>query len=196
MPSNFLSVPKLSIFLASFRRKAIASFETIQSEEFNIHSFEIDCQKLSPHFYTNDIRDSEEFKSLFKSVTQISKPVVYWFEIISNTTQQEIIEKLILYKQQVNARATPAIKKITPTDSRILYVGKVKGGFWGRLITHLGYLKGTGQTQGLQLDSWATGINLKLRLCILEFDKNMEDFMSVIEYSFAKELKPIIGKHK
>ncbi len=42
----------------------------------------------------------------------------------------------------------------------------------GKLITHLGYLKGKGQTQGLQLDSWSRHISLKLRLHIIEFDKS------------------------
>ena len=89
----------------------------------------------------------------------------------------------------------PAIKTTIDYDSRTLYVGKVKGSFWGRLIQHLGFFK-VNATQGLQLYYWAKDLSLKLRVNIYVFDNNMADIMPIVEYAFAKRLKPLVGKHK
>ena len=80
-------------------------------------------------------------------------------------------------------------------DSRILYVGKVKRHFWGRLIQHLGYYK-VNRTQGLQLYYWAKELNLNLKVTVIEFEPEMIDLMEVLESALAKKLKPILGKHK
>jgi hypothetical protein len=196
MPNSTSLNPDLSSLLADTCSNAIASFKVAANGEKKQHSFEIDCRDLDKSFHSNDIRDSKEFKEIFDTLNPITKPVLYWFEIISDTSHQEIVESILKYKKEDGTRATPAMKKNTDDTSRTLYVGKVKSFFWGRLITHLGYLKGTGQTQGLQLDCWAKDICLKQRLNVIEFDKSMADYMTVVEYAFAKELKPIIGKHK
>lgn len=196
MPSSASLNASLSSVLVDTCSKAIASFQSTAKEEKQVHSFEIDCRDLDKRFHSNDIRDANEFKEIFDTLKSVTNPVLYWFEIISDTSHQQIVESISNYKKDGGTRATPAMRKNISGGSRILYVGKVKNTFWGRLITHLGYLKGTGQTQGLQLDCWAKDICLKLRLHVVEFDKRMADYMTVIENAFAKELKPIIGKHK
>lgn len=196
MPSSASLNFYLSSLLVNTCSKAIASFQATANEEKKVHSLEIDCRDLDKRFHSNDIRDAKEFKEIFDTLKSITNPVLYWFEIISETSHQEIVERISKYKREGGTRATPAMRKKINGASRILYVGKVKNTFWGRLITHLGYLKGTGQTQGLQLDCWAKDICLKLRLNVIEFDKSMADYMTVVENAFAKELKPIIGKHK
>lgn len=87
------------------------------------------------------------------------------------------------------------MKKNINLNSKTLYVGKVKGSFWGRLITHLGFYK-VNATQGLQLYYWAKHLSLDLKVHIMEFDNNMADTMPIIEYAFAKQLKPLAGRHK
>ena len=84
-----------------------------------------------------EIRDSEEHKELFKKLSTITGPVVYWFEILSNTTSERIRECLINYKLSEEAKAVPALKKKYYKESKALYVGKVKRNFWGRIIQHL-----------------------------------------------------------
>ncbi|MFD2943288.1 hypothetical protein [Flavobacterium notoginsengisoli] len=93
-----------------------------------------------------------------------------------------------------NSKVVPAIKKNFP-KSKVLYVGKVKKGIWGRLAQHLGYYKTT-RAQGLQLFSWTKGTNVSLKMNILEFEYEMADYIGVLENKLAEELKPILGKHK
>jgi hypothetical protein len=159
---------------------------------YNIET--LDCADLRDFNYV-DIRKSEEFRELFDRLNKITGSVVYWFEIISKNTTSEIINALNIYKSNRSSKSVPAIKNKVPENSKILYVGKVKRVFWGRLIQHLGYYK-VNQTQGLQLYYWAQNISIKLNVHIVEFEPEMQDLMSVIEYRLANELNPIIGKHK
>jgi hypothetical protein len=66
----------------------------------------------------------------------------------------------------------------------------------GQLITHFGFLKESGQTQGLQLNEWFKDLDLELELSILECDAQMVDYLPILELAFAKKLKPILGKHR
>lgn len=157
-------------------------------------SFTINCGDLDDFNY-NDIRQSDKFKSIFDQLKDACGPTLYWFEIISDTTSRDIINALSEYKVSLDSKATPALRSKINYESRTLYVGKVKGSFWGRLITHLGFLK-VNQTQGLQLFYWAKSLSLELKVHLLEFDDNMADIIPIIEYAFAKHLKPLAGKHK
>ena len=186
----------LELLLTSISSKAIISFQKMATEKMKIKSFEIDCRDLDNRFHATDIRESKEFKATFDILKSVTGPVLYWFEILSDTNPQRIVESIKNYKNGDGKRATPAIKKRGNDTSRILYVGKVKKAFCGRLITHLGYLKGSGQTQGLQLGCWAKDICLTLRLNFIEFDKGMADYMTILENGFAEHLRPLIGKHK
>ena len=119
---------------------------------------------------------------------------MYWFEIISDTDTKKVIEALKKYKINENSKTTPVLKSTINYDSKTLYLGKVKGTFWG-LIQHLGFFK-INATQGLQLFYWAKDLSLDLKINILEFDNNIPDIMPVVEYAFAKRLQPLAGKHK
>lgn len=161
------------------------------AKQYFHHDF--DC-----HFFKDwnltDIRDSEEHKDLFQNLGAITGPVVYWFEILSDTNTTEIRDCLIEYKHSEEAKAVPALKKKYYKESKALYVGKVKRNFWGRVIQHLGYYK-VKRTQGLQLYYWAKELGLKIRLHAYEFEAEMEDLVSIFELKIARQLKPITGKH-
>jgi hypothetical protein len=157
-------------------------------------SFTISCGDLDDFNFV-DIRKSEKFESIFKQLQELSGPTLYWFEIISDTDTKQVVESLKNYKTSKDAKATPALKAKINYDSKVLYVGKVKGTFWGRLIQHLGFFKVNG-TQGLQLFYWAKDLSLNLKINIFVFDNNMADIMPIVEYTFAKRLQPLVGKHQ
>lgn len=161
----------------------------------SISEFEIDCADLEEKYIYEDIRNSVKYNLLFDKLQKIEhSPCVYYFEILSDITPDIIVEKI-----NATDRNKPAIKDNFPKNSNILYVGKVKNLFWGRLIMHLGYhTKKNGNlsyAHGLQLCHWAKELSLKLKVCIFEFKPEMADQMNVLECLFAKELNPIIGKH-
>lgn len=158
------------------------------------YSFTIDCSDLDDYNY-NDIRKSPKFRSIFDELKNANGPTLYWIEIVSDTDSKKVIEALTDYKASDKPKATPALKSNINYDSKTLYVGKVKGTFWGRLIQHLGFFK-VNATQGLQLFYWTKKLPLTLQFNTLEFDSNMADTMPIIEYAFAKRLQPLIGKHK
>ena len=158
------------------------------------YSFTIDCSDLDDYNYV-DIRNSDKFKSIFDELKNVTGPTLYWIEIVSDTDTKKIIEAINNYKASEKPKATPALKSNIDYNTKTLYVGKVKGTFWGRLIQHLGFFK-VNATQGLQLFYWTKHLSLTLRFNILEFDNNMADTMTIIEYAFAGRLHPLIGKHK
>lgn len=182
----------------STSENVVRSFSSLLNSTLKIHEFEIDCKLLHARFMTNDIRESEEFKTLFSTLLKdLNGPVVYWFEVISDTSVHDIHNSIKIYKGKFE-RPVPALRRSVPADfnSKILYVGKVKAGFWGRLITHMGFLAGIGQTQGLQLQSWAKEMDLILRLNVLPLNRELADYLTVIESALAKYMKPIVGKHQ
>lgn len=125
---------------------------------------------------------------------EIKGPVLYWYEIISNHSNYEIINSLQVYERQQSHRTIPVFFKGYNRDTRILYVGKCKETFWGRVIQHLGYFKIL-TAQGLQLFHWAKELHLEVKLHALEFTEDMADIMSIVESYFAKRLHPLLGKH-
>lgn len=157
-----------------------------------IYQFDIDCFEMKDYNFVNVLKDSD-FSDIFDVITNISGPCLYYFEILSDHSAEEIVKRVMEYKVTQDSKAVPAIKK-NFHKSRVLYVGKVKKGICGRLVQHLGYYKVSG-TQGLQLFYWTKGTNVSLKMNILEFEKEMADYMGVLENKLAKELKPILGKH-
>lgn len=182
-------------YLQDFIGTTIKNLEQVRTNGLkNELSFIIKCSDLENFNYV-DIRQSVKYKPIFDQLITASGPTLYWFEVISNTETKNIFEALNKYKATEKPKATPALKKTIDHSSRILYVGKVKGAFGGRLIQHLGFFK-VNATQGLQLFHWAKDLSLDLKVNVLEFDHNMADIMPIIEYAFAKKLNPLIGKHK
>lgn len=159
-----------------------------QMKEFNIS-----CGTLED--LTNKaIQHEESFKEMFQEIMELKGPVLYIFEIMSNFDADFIIKKITDFRNSLNWKATPAIKRQIP-DSNILYVGKVKKNFEGRVYQHLGYYK-VQATQALQLFHWAKELKLELKLTAIEFEPDATEFLSILEKGFAKKLQPILGKHK
>ncbi len=167
--------------------------KSLQNGIIREHFEVIDCDTLGDFMHT-DVRKSSEFKSLFDTLKSMKGPVLYWFEILSENTHAQVRGKLTEYKNMSDARANSAMRNYTVPDSKYLYVGKVKKGICGRIVTHLGYNK-SHKTSGLQLYHWSKNMNLKLRLHTIEFIPEMADLISVVELKLAQNLHPIIGKH-
>lgn len=179
--------------LKEFAKREIKTLDSILKNGFKRKEvFSLDCSDLID-YQSSDIRKSERFKTLFEIAAEMNGPVLYIFEVLSKHDSSEIVEAIRGYKSLPSAKATPAIKKKYP-NSRVLYVGKVKKNFWGRLIQHLGYYDAK-TTQGLQLHYWAPQLNLKLQLTAIEFEKESEEMLALIEKDFAHHLQPIAGWH-
>lgn len=184
----------MNVNLKDFINKSLKSLEFIKAHGAKEYSYDFDCSELNNQYLTVDITKSEAYKEKFDSLKNIKGPAVYWFEILSETNQSDLINSLADYSRIDNHRAVPIIKKTYCPTSNNLYVGKVKRNFYGRVIQHLGYFK-TAATQGLQLCHWANNLSLKLRLHVIEFESDMEDMMPAVEQHFALVLKPLLGKH-
>lgn len=182
-------------YLQDFIGTTISRLEQVRSDGVKKElSFTINCSDLDDFNYV-DIRQSDKFKPIFDQLNSASGPSLYWFEIVSEIDTQKVIKALYDYKASEGPKATPALKSSINYNSKVMYVGKVKGAFWGRLIQHLGFFK-VNATQGLQLFYWAKDLSIELKVNVLVFDNNMADIMPIIEYAFAKKLQPLIGKHK
>jgi len=122
-------------------------------------------------------------------------PAIYIFKINSDINSNTIINAIDSISS--NELNVPAHYKY-PKNNGILYVGKVKRCAWGRLIQHLGYHTDS-KSHGLQIQHWANKISepLNLTYTVMFFEKEISDYLEVIESAIAKTTiyKPIIGKH-
>lgn len=199
--NNWMKIPlkiRLKVIMEEIikeiSRNAISPFQNIAENGVkNTKEFILNCEELED-FNFIDITLSEKYNGMFSELKNLSGPCLYYFEILSENSSSEIVEKIREYSTTENSKSIPAIKKSIP-ESKILYVGKVKRHFWGRLIQHLGYYK-VNRTQGLQLYYWTKELNLNLKLVVYEFEPEMINLMEVLESDLAKHLKPILGKHK
>ena len=185
-------------FLNTRIEKSIEILKSSASKEKEIYPLQIDSTFFNDSFFNNDIRKSEQLKDVFDRLKQIKNPVLYWFEIDDTKINAEDIRKLYLdhLAKKSNRTISSFKKKLVDVNTKTLYVGKVKTGFWGRLITHLGYHTST-QTAGLQLYHWYKvheGLP-PLKLNYIVYEREMEDLIAVLELDLARELKPILGKY-
>ena len=179
--------------LKSYSEELIVHLSNVMkvgAKEYRIFDFNSSFFKK---YDLDKIRDSEVHVACEKKLRSLKGPVIYWFEILSDNKNSEIVNVIRTYKNK-NKKAVPALRKSYDIDSKCLYVGKVKNYFWSRVIQHLGYYNEP-RTQGLQLFHWADNIDLSLRLHAYEFEKGTENLMGIFELKLAKELKPIIGRH-
>lgn len=145
-------------------------------------------------YFTEDIRKSYEHRLLFEKLQSINKPVLYWFTF-HNEQCSKIRSTYENYKNNKPIRNSASYKSNFNSNSNTLYVGKVKTGFWGRLITHLGYSQNP-KTAGLQLFHWYDCESFSnLTLNYIVFEKEMENLITVLEMELSRELKPILGKY-
>lgn len=170
-------------------------------------------------FNTSELPDSKESfdviqqNSVYKEIHELllnekETPFIYWFEFDNKEQRGKILEALKEYEANIKEErhrntpkkdlkyfATPAVKLKTE-ESNILYVGKVNRDLIGRLQPHFGFYTKSPNTSGLQLRYWANGLNLILKLYYIALPKELVDFTGLLERKLAKDLKPIIGKHR
>jgi hypothetical protein len=134
------------------------------------------------------------FFSIFDKYNSL--PCLYVYEIMSHHSNDDIIEAYKKASVKHNERSFSAVKSKYNPETRILYVGKVQKDIGARQIVHFGLYKQP-KTGGLQMLYWAKELQLKLRIHVYAFeDLNMRDYLVPFENRLARELQPLIGKHK
>lgn len=166
----------------------------------DVLSFEVNCEKLAK--FEDGCHGTEESSKIFEILHNNGfndKPAVYWFEITSNHTAEEIRGEFNELRKNIGIRKIPAINKSYLKNSKILYVGKGKSNISGRMFLHFGYEPKFVHLQGLQLCHWNFSQALKgltLRLNIVYMNEDCKEIISLFEYYLAKDINPILGKHR
>jgi len=174
--------------IQSLCRVALTPLEHVaQNGVKQILTIDIDCADL-PEW---EIDFKGKYKTIFNTKYNLTGPAFYWFEVVSPTRIINIIANINGYMAFEDFKALPAMKKTLDHSTKVLYLGKV---IWGRIVQHLGFYH-VKLTQGLQLFHWCSGLDLKLKLHIYEFENDMTGLMPVIENGMAKHLNPLLGKH-
>lgn len=178
----------------------IQTLQNVEETGFNENvSLEIDCENLAK--FSEGCHGTEESKKVFTLLHNNGlnkRPAVYWFEIISDHTGENIRSHYEQLKLKIGSRTIPATNNKYEVASKVLYVGKGVSNLSGRMFMHLGYEKNDKQ-QGLQLCHWDyTGElkGLKIKLNIMYLSVDLKDIAPLYELKLAKELKPILGRHK
>jgi hypothetical protein len=191
LTSNQHSVSSL---LSSYATGLRESINQLTSTSFdNIFSYDLDCTLL------NDFgKQSIQCETTLKFIKDIEEhnhlPAVYWFEIVSDHDSKEIYTSVVDLKK-TSIRNMPAFKKHLKDYSSVLYVGKVKKNLAGRMLLHLGYNTAP-SVQGLQLCHWPNKDGLNLKLNVIYLPQDLDMLAGVFEVQIAKELNPILGKHR
>jgi DNA-binding ferritin-like protein (Dps family) len=169
-------------------------------------------------FFASELDDKKEIKKKSKRVEDILNehkniPILYWFSFNEIFNKQKELRQDYepKYKEIQNLlysnikedykdnnlkfrKAMSSFKTNYDENSKVLYVGKVEKGIWGRLAVHSGW-GSSPKTAGLQLRHW---YNFKkygdLTFNYIILDKNMKYFASVLESELRNELKPLLGK--
>ena len=151
--------------------------------------------------FMNEVNISGDITE-FRALKDIKKPVLYWFELVSSDKNKVVRDAFIEgYREPIKEglitpyRNTSSYKKAYSPTSTTLYVGKVEIGFWGRLVTHLGYSQSP-KTAGMQLFHWyKPELYGDLKLTYIVFEENMKHLIVILEKQLAKELEPLIGRY-
>ena len=185
--------------LNTFIEDALEKLKTAQS---NLKNRKENSITIDSKYFDKKYIDKEDVTGKFIQLKTIKNPVLYWFEINSSDNNEAIREKYLAYREPMKKnfsatdyRNTSSYKKKYSSISRTLYVGKVETGFWGRVVTHLGYNKSK-KTAGMQLFHWYNPVlfgNIKLNY--IEFEPNMKHLIIILEKQLAKDLEPLIGRY-
>lgn len=85
--------------LSQFLMSTILSLENVRENgPVSEFCFDINCTDLKDYL-NNDILKAEEHSDLFKRLCEMKGPVLYWFEILSDNTNDSIIASLRGYKR-------------------------------------------------------------------------------------------------
>lgn len=181
--------------LKTFTEQTIKSLEYINVNGAVEYCFDLDCSDLDDYNKVKiNVLEYSKTKPFYDRLKKITGPVLYWFEIKSDIDSDLVVNALKKFAKENHNRTTPFVKEKINLGSKILYVGKVKRSFYGRVMQHLGYHKAA-KTQGLQLYYWGKPLSLRLKLHAIEFKVDMVDIMPAVEQYFAKTLNPLVGKH-
>lgn len=197
---------------------SVQKYKRILDEKF-LGDFEIERVEINKEFFTGlgkgtTLEDSYS-KTIEKKLKSFSKkPVLYWFTFKNEYNGQENLRKdfenfcstvkVLEFRQGKKhyqteqleyRRALSSYKTLSKEKSNVLYVGKVKKNFWGRLATHAGWATSP-KTAGLQLRYWYDFDKYPvLQLNYITLDTSLSDFVSILELELAKKLKPLIGRY-
>lgn len=145
----------------------------------------------------SNITTCVEHQNIFSDLIKLKKrPILYWFSIDDKTINATSLrEKYIEFKDLKSKRSSASYKAVLDSNSKTLYVGKVKKDFHLRLVMHLGYSKNE-NTAGMQLFHWYNTKEFgNLTLNYIVFNEEMSDLITILEMELARELKQIIGKY-
>ncbi|WKX75608.1 hypothetical protein [Zobellia laminariae] len=157
----------------------------------------------------NEAYDREVFFYLFEKLEEMKNHCLYWFEIEDKEKRDTLIELLNNYRKNKNNegyRNVPAkaLKAYEGSQSNVIYVGIRTGkgektkqkhsNIAGRINQHLGYY-GTDATQGLQLSSYASGLDINITLKVFGFSNLRDDYLKLLEKAVARHFKPHCGRH-
>lgn len=147
------------------------------------------CQK-------SNITTCVEHQNIFSDLIKLKKrPILYWFSIDDKTINATRLREKYIEFKDLKSKRNSASYKALDSNSKTLYVGKVKKDFHLRLVTHLGYSKNE-NTAGMQLFHWYNPEEFgNLTLNYIVFNEEMSDLITILEMELARELKPIIGKY-
>jgi|GEM_PF-3260334 len=178
-------------FIEGLKKTAGNIDEKIFDRHFCI---QLDCNTLAA--IEKGVYIQTVLKDFFAPLNKISGPSLYWFEIISNHTPQEIIATVKSAAASDTKRKFPRLRQLRKEDAntKILYVGKSLG-IAKRMVSHLGY-HSKEDNHGLQLCHWAKGIGLQLQLHCIVLPATVGGFLDYFEFELAKYFNPIIGKRR
>jgi hypothetical protein len=162
----------------------------------------LDCSKLVDVLEDESVPDgviSHFFSFLHKDDIngfQINKKAcLYIFELVSHSAAQiKDVYRTFTDNQNFQYLNKSAMKKNPGTNTKYLYIGKVKRGIGNRMSTHFGYANP--QIGALQLRYWGRQIKLQLKVHILAFDEAIDDYINPLELRITKNMNPLIGKSK
>lgn len=133
--------------LSGFLSDTISSLENLRKNDVcKEYSCVFKCAELEDYL-NHDIRDSVKYCGVFKELMEIKGPVLYWYEIISDHSNDEIMSSLLAYKQQKNHRIIPVLYKGYNRKTTILYVGKCKKKVLGACHSAFGIFQYTDNTR-------------------------------------------------
>ncbi|KVV16426.1 hypothetical protein [Flavobacterium sp. TAB 87] len=197
---------KISQYLTDIKE----SISTISLDHFEQNCIKFNSRELpDAHLNRAELNKTplhQRLDELF--LNDKESPFIYWFELKNENKKKVILDAIKTYselagnnvtvnseKSDLKYYKTPAIKKII-SDSNILYVGKVNRDFIGRLQPHLGFYVASTNTSGLQLRYWAKKLEIDIEIHYVKLPKILVGLTGQLERELAKELKPIIGKHR
>lgn len=185
--------------------KIINDFQNIgktvitKSEIFEFKTSDLPDENI----FNTDIRQVPVFRHIFQELNAKKDNCIYWFSLVSDKESEELVQLLDSQRKKLKIENRTVPPRNKNENSKTIYVGIRRGGFIkksdlsyisGRIIQHLGYYK-IGSTQGLQLVHWASKVNFKVFLNVVELKDLPNEYLNVVEQIVAYELKPLCGRH-